>query len=250
MSFQESLLSELSRRQARNASYSLRSFASHLGLSPALLSQLLSGARPLTHRTAVLLSQRLSLDPEQSTKLLMEVNQRRKGNPASPPAGAPLSIDAFKIISDWEHYAVLALADVPNNQAAPAWIAKRLNIPSSRAQEVWTRLEKLGYVKKKGKGFAQAVPSLSTTQDIPSAAIQKFHRQHLEKAASALTNTPVDQRYFGALTFALDPSDLPKFKKLLRQSRGRLAQHASKGKRKLAYHFAMQLFPIDQGEEK
>lgn len=58
----EILSEEFSARQGGNASFSLRSFARTLGISPALLSMIFNRRTTISKRTAILLSKRLGLD--------------------------------------------------------------------------------------------------------------------------------------------------------------------------------------------
>lgn len=250
MRFQERLLTELSQRQAKNPAYSMRAFAAQLGLSPTLLSQLLSGARPLTHRTANLMATRLGLDPAAASQLMAQVSsgKPRMAAPKAPADTTALSVEEFRLLADWEHFAVLALAGVAKNQIKPEWIAHRLGITAHRAAEVFARLEKLGYVQKCGAGFRQTTAPLRTTQDIPSAAIKQYHAQNLEKAKASLYEHIVEERYFGSATFALDPAEVPHFKTFLRRTREKAQKRAGRGRPNRAYHLSLQLFPIDSGE--
>lgn len=59
------LQDELSTRCARNPSYSLRSFAKLLEISPSALSALINGKRPLTNKTKERLGLKLGIKPEQ-----------------------------------------------------------------------------------------------------------------------------------------------------------------------------------------
>src|SRR5476651_669001 len=69
---QEILLKEYNRRKTVNISYSKRSFAKNLGLSPAFLVQLMSGKRRLTSKIAQALSAKLALSPEERHSLASE----------------------------------------------------------------------------------------------------------------------------------------------------------------------------------
>lgn len=66
----EQLREELVRRQQRNPRYSLRAFARATGVSPATMSQVLSGKRSLTLRTARNIIQRLPWDESSRRRFL------------------------------------------------------------------------------------------------------------------------------------------------------------------------------------
>ncbi|MBI1861191.1 MAG: helix-turn-helix domain-containing protein, partial [Deltaproteobacteria bacterium] len=60
-------------RCRRNPAYSLRSFARSLGVSHPSLSQILSGKRPLTQKSAFVIANRLALPPNQRRQLLAQL---------------------------------------------------------------------------------------------------------------------------------------------------------------------------------
>jgi len=71
MTFREVLASELSRRQQRNRRYSLRRFASQLGVHHATLSRLLRGSRPVPERTVRAVGIRLGLPASELDALVL-----------------------------------------------------------------------------------------------------------------------------------------------------------------------------------
>lgn len=157
--------------------------------------------------------------------------------------------DTFRLIADWFHYAILSLAEVPNNSYSKSWVARRLGISPEEAKTALFRLRRLGLIEATGRkptqGFRRVGPPLETTKDIPSAAIQKHHHQNPEKAQVALYKNTVDQRYFGSITAAIDPTDLPELKNVLRSFRSTFRRKVSLSKRTQVYQFCIQLFPVD-----
>ncbi|HAG92455.1 MAG TPA: hypothetical protein DCL41_11310, partial [Bdellovibrionales bacterium] len=59
----EMLNSEFNKRKGRNPNFSLRSFAKWLKISPAQLSQMMTGKRPITINSAQKIGDRLGLSP-------------------------------------------------------------------------------------------------------------------------------------------------------------------------------------------
>src|SRR5262245_40700147 len=73
------LQQELARRCAKNPGYSLRAFSRALGLSPTVLSLVLSGKRPLSKKAVAKVVEVLGLGPEEKAELI----QNREGSPSS-----------------------------------------------------------------------------------------------------------------------------------------------------------------------
>ena len=55
---------EFERRQAINASYSLRAYSKHMGVSVSILSRIMNGKMPMTLKLLQRMSVPLSLSPE------------------------------------------------------------------------------------------------------------------------------------------------------------------------------------------
>ena len=64
------LKKELERRQKNNSAYSLRAFAKYLDVSPAALSQIMSGKRGVSVKRLNFLMDKLGLSPKQQLKVL------------------------------------------------------------------------------------------------------------------------------------------------------------------------------------
>ncbi len=248
--YQEILRNHLAAARVRNPNYSLRSLAKRMGISPALLSQLMTGTRNLTKDTAKKISTTLAISPTQSARIEGEI-ARNKPRSDEGLSSAPKLIDddTFRLIADWYHYAILSLAEVPKNSFSKTWVARRLGITPDEADAALTRLCRLGLITTSGKkptlGFKRSGPPIETTKDVPSAAIQKHHQQNLEKAQIALYKNTVDERYFGSITAAIDTANLPELKKLLRSFRSSFRKKVATSKKTQVYQFCIQLFPID-----
>src|SRR4051812_13706155 len=104
------LAAELAERKRRNPAYSLRAFATQLDVSAASLSQIMSGKRHLTAKTARRMAVRLGLPPERARDFLASVPRPSlvEGVGGARAPRAPLDRDVleaetFEIISDWHH---------------------------------------------------------------------------------------------------------------------------------------------------
>lgn len=243
------LLEVLEERRARNPAYSLRAFAGSCGVSPATMSQILSGKRPLTVKSAKRIAERLALAPDERSRLVRSAGPKRaEREDRALGAREEIDLDRFKAIADWHHYAILSLSELPGHQATPEWIAAKLGIPVSEARAALERLARLGLLTIERRKMRQVPKALVTPHDVPSAALRRHHRQVLERALKALESVPVQWRDFGTLTMAIDPARLPQAKKIIRRFRQQLAAICESGDKKAVYHFSTQFFPVTPPE--
>lgn len=247
--YQVLLKNHLSERQKRNPRFSLRAFSKMLEISPAQLSSLINGRKKLTPKLASKIIDTLNLDEEAYSSLIEEmVPHPRRGQPHLPDLQI-LPEDEFKLISDWVHFAILSLAHIKKNSADTNWIADRLGVEPSLAQEAFLRLKKMGLVKIQGVGFVQTSKPLTTTTDIPSSVIRDYHKQNLNLALNKIESVAVDKREYSSITMAVDPKKFAKAKKMINDFKQKLCLELETGNTSEVYTFSMQLFPLTRQEE-
>jgi uncharacterized protein (TIGR02147 family) len=121
------LKEELGKRQKRNPTYSLRSFARDLKMSAASLSKILGNKQGVSSPKAIEISKLLKLGPSETELFCTSVESnhaRAKVNRigaleklnSEPLREIDLSLDYFRIISDWHHYAILELSEAKGFQ--------------------------------------------------------------------------------------------------------------------------------------
>ena len=229
------LKKELLRRQKNNPAYSLRSFASFLEVSPAALSQMMSGKRGVSHKRLEQIIAKLQL-PISDLKGLIKTQKERETT--------VLKEDEFKLISEWYHFAILSLGELKNAKADPRWIARRLNIPVGLANESFQRLVRMGVVEVKNGSFKQIGPALKTTTDIPSDSIRSYHKTVLGLAQNKLETVPIEDREFQSLTLAINTKNIPKAKKITAEFKEEMLELLEKGSLDEVYQLSIQLFPL------
>ena len=179
---------------------------------------------------------------------LLEATLRESGAPAD--ALIDLREEEFQLVSDWYHFAILGLAELPHHRADPRWIARQLGIGVTEAAEGLARLERLGIAEAKNGRLRQLMKPLRTTTDVPSAAIRQYHRQNLDNARDRLEQVPVQDRDYSAITMAIARRNLPKAKKLIAEFKRKLCALLEDGEKEAVYTLAIQLFPVSKLEEK
>lgn len=241
------LQEEFQKRHATNSRYSLRAFANSLDLSPATLSQILSGKRAVTKKTVLKIAKNLDLTSRQTLQLGRSVLPREilEQDPGNDEHFDMLADDQFALVSDWQHYAILSLGWLKQNQSTPTWVAKRLAISNTQAAEGLSRLERLKLIEIKPDGsFVRTAKPITTQTDIPSEAVKKYHRQILELAKEKLDKIPVAKREYNTVTMAIDPSLLSTAKEMMKQFRRDLSTELERGDQREVYALALQLFPL------
>lgn len=243
------LKNELKERQARNPSFSMRSFAKWLGLSPAQLSQVISGKRKVTPKVLRTVSDRLGLSPIERIAFMNKTLSIDEGGTLPAHASLQLSEDQFRLISDWYHIAILSLIKTPGAKADPRWIGRRLGISVTQAQEALLRLTRLELIETSPQLKRTGQP-LRLSSEFRSDAIRTYHKQNLGLAIEKLDLVPNALREVQAITMAIDPAKIPRAKKLIDDFLLQLEGLLESGKTSEVYTLSVQLFPLTQGDSK
>lgn len=235
------LLKHFQERKNRNPSYSLRAFARDLQVSAAALSQYLSRKRELSKTNKEKVVTRLQFSPAES---LVFFEQRAKNKIEQNKA--ILSEDLFNIIGDWVSFAILSLAKIKNQAAQPEKISKRLGVETDSVVLALERLIRLKLISVKNNRLFRTQNALATTDDVPSAAIRKYHFSLLQKAQDALQNEPIERRDISAMTFSASSKHMPEVKKILRATQNKIAKLTQTGDADEVFVIATQYFALTQ----
>jgi uncharacterized protein (TIGR02147 family) len=257
-SFRHFLQGELIRRCEKNAAYSLRAFARTLGCDVSTLSKILKGKRPTGRITIEKLGARLGLSPERVQRF-MESRERPTTATANTstmagPDYQQLTLDSFKIISDWYHYGILELMRVDHFKPDSKWIARTLGLTVSEVNIAVERLVRVGILEINAQGeWIDHSEGRSTTigNEFSAAAFRNLQRQVLELALKALEEVPMDKRDQTSMTMAIDSRLLPEAKTRIKNFRRELAHFLSRGeKRDAVYNLGISLYPLTREKGK
>ena len=216
------LAEELERRIKKNPSYSLRSFAQVLQLSPGELSEIIRGKRRLSLKGAFKVVKALGLQTAEAEKFLNLVQYTEAARAGMPlPKGKlvahSLSADFFHLVSDWYCFAILSLAETKDFRFDIGVIAKQFKISITEAKLALDRLERVGLLKRVNGQLQVVSDFVVSPDDIASEAVKRCHEQLLDKAKDALQTQSIDEREMGGITFAVNPKRLPELKKDLKK---------------------------------
>jgi uncharacterized protein (TIGR02147 family) len=246
----------------KNPTYSLRAFARQLAMSPSHLSRALSGRKRLSVQSARLVSQSLAHSPEEAEHFLalVEIEGARSDEAKKKIIGRlakdkragsrVVALETFRAISGWHHFAILSLTTTRGFRADASWIAKRLGIKPLEARLAVDRLIALGLLEKTPKGWrAVNDANIETADDVGSAAIRENHRQHLELAAKALEEVPVELREFQNLSLSMNLSEMPKAKKMIRAFVKRLNHELETNPGQEIFQMNLQFYLLSKSEK-
>lgn len=256
------LRASLEEKAKQNPAFSLRAFARFSGISPSHLSRTLSGQKKLSSSSVHLIANSLGLSAGETNHLLALVELEKTTDDKKKSrivrslgrqAGGRtkvLSLENFQVLSDWYHFAILALAKTRGFQASSLWLAQRLGIRSLDAKFALERLVKLGLLEKHGSGWRAADDGqISTTDDLASAAIRENHRQHLQLAEKALAELAVEVREFNNLTLAMNLGDIPKAKRKIRAFIDEFNREMERDQAQEIFQLNVQFYPLSRREK-
>lgn len=247
--FRALLQEELLERCKKNPRYSLRSFAQSLKVGSSDLSKIIHGKRGLSDEMIVRLGTRLDLDPKAIEKYratAKDKGPKRKGASASGDF-ATLSLDAFRVVSDWYPLAIVEMAKVRGFDPSPKAIAKALGLTVNEVTIAIERLVRLGMleVTEDGKFVDLAGSTTAVTPDYTDAAKRKYQKQILEKAMAAIDNVPITQRDQSSMLMAVDSAKLDEARVLIKDFRRQLCRLLESGNNKDQVMFlSVSLFPV------
>jgi len=239
----DKIKSEFEDRQKRNSSYSLRAYAQWLELSPAQVSQMISGKRPATLNTLNKLKSKLNFSPKEERIFIEEIVSTKIAAVDSKKDVVNLKEDEFKLIADWYHFAILALLKLKGASLTIRSLSTRLGTSFINIRDALDRLERLKIIRRDPE-LEQISPPLEVTSEIPSSAIQLYHRQNLNMAMDRLADCPPESRQFQSIYINLNDDQIRRYKSLIDDFLDEASKLSSTDKHSKLYALNVQLFPL------
>ena len=246
---QELLTTEYAKRKERNPNFSIRAFARFLEVSPAQLSQMMTGKRSITVKSIQKISARLNLSPSEKREIAQVYLNPDMTETSAQKKRLKLKDDQFKVISDWYHFAILSLTRIKDSRPDPRWIARRLGISTEEASQALLRLERMGIIQTKPQ-FKQVASLLDIDSEIPSQAIRKYHKQNLNLAIEKIDTVENSLRQIQSLSIPLNPKKIDSFKKLIDGFLEEASELSGKSPGTEVYSLNVQLIPVTTSTEK
>lgn len=250
-----------------NPHYTVPSFARDLGVSKSYLWRLLNGERPLTVKQAIQMAAILGLTAKRTDDLIAQiVLESGKNSKVSKVLRAKVEnrktaaeslthydIERFKVISQWQHLAILNLIRVKGFRASSAWIAKRLGISTLEAEDSVDRLLKVGLVKRERSTLKRTEQQFFVNSQKPSVAMSKHLEQMSDKAKEAMKDTSQEafqNRFIAGITLPADPAKIAQLKARLQEIQMEFLEPITSQENTAVYQINLQLFPLTQKDSQ
>jgi uncharacterized protein (TIGR02147 family) len=247
--FRDLLRTELVARIKRNPGYSLRAFARSLGVSPATISIVISGKKPVTLSLIRRVAPALKLTSEKVKNYQIELIQSTEGQ-SGQKTYQMVELDQVAIISDWYHYAILNLMRTTGFKAKPLWISRRLGIKPVEAQMALERLIRVGLLSVRQAGKLTDVSSGFTSHikaDRTTHAARENQRQFFELGRKAIDDVEFSSRNHTGVTLAFNVKDLARAKDMIAEFRRKFHETFDQsGDADAVYHLCLGLFPLSK----
>ena len=253
------LKEELALRCERNRQYSVRAFARAIRTDAGALSRILSGKQVPSLKLAQQLMSALDLEPKDQQGFLASLAEEHRSrgmkrlnpffrkHPGASAAAKELSIDVYRVISEWYHTAILELTFTENFQSSPAWIAQQIGINEIEAKLAIERLLNVGLLKNENGQLTKTNEQLSTAdKHLTTPALRKNQKQLLERAIQSLEEDPIEERSMTSMTMAIDETKLPLAKQMIREFNQTLCKFLESGKKTRVYNLGVALYPLQK----
>ncbi|MDH4468554.1 MAG: TIGR02147 family protein [Bacteriovoracaceae bacterium] len=228
---------ELKRRKTLNPQYSLRSFANYLNISPASLSQVLSGRRKLAGIVKNKIVEKLEIDKKLS-------------------ASENLSYELldYTFHSQWQYDAILELVKFSDFKTSSKWISQKLNISKLEAKKAIASLKKRNLLikNKSGNWIDNSTGHTShITSQGTSEARKNYQSELLRLSMESLVNDDIEQRDHTSMMVSIKKDKIPLAKELIKEFRRKFAKLIdSKENPDHIYQLALSFFPITKEIKK
>jgi len=248
--FKRRLQQELTRRTEENPRFSARAFAKQLAIDPSSFIQIINGKRTLTDKMCLRLASKMDLSP-QELESLMGVRSEDSKERAFDHFSR-ISMDSFRVMSDWYHYAILGLTHLKHFNPELKWISRVLGISIHEARIAVERLQRLDYlIIEDGKWLDNLGDANNLGNEYTAPAARRLQKQVLEKAIYALENIPYEQRVQSSMTLPVPKERVHEAKEKILHFLDELDSFLREGsKHDEIYNVSFSLYPISNSTQE
>ncbi|KHD87106.1 MAG: hypothetical protein OM95_16280 [Bdellovibrio sp. ArHS] len=246
-------------KKKNNPRLSLRSIAIKMGIPSGRLSELLKGKRRLTDYYLNKACVALKISPQYCEQMRRATLTEGSADKPAPGYGKQLTEAEIEKLSTWKPGAIMSFLetsgykdftqDHPDVEKQVLFIASTIGLSGPETFSILEILKGTQLIFWEDGRWHPSHNQTTTGYDVPNKFIQAGHAQDLLLAQQKLFSVNIQKRDFSSITIALNPKDIPKAKKLIRNFRRSLTSLLEKGEKKDVYQLSIQLFPLsDPGE--
>lgn len=254
------------RAKKQNPAFSLRALAKKLELSPGFVSKVLSGKIDLPFQRVNDFVAALRMDKVSENRLLRTMTDA-KTERLSGLAAANSKVDdvmqgyvevgerQFVWLSKWFYIPVLDLSTHEDFEDRTEWVASRLSISKTEAQNALELLKQQGYLIQDEAGrWRKRDKHLRFPTKESREPIRKYHELLLKKAIEHLRQFHMpedfDRRLMTGIWIAANPEQMQKAQAKLHEAMYEIASILSQGECSDIYYLSSQLFPVTKKSTK
>lgn len=245
--------------------YSYRVFLARGGLkSPSHLKMIIDSQRNLTSKTIAKYITALNLKDKNEQNYfdyLVQYNQSKdldkKGDlfqllmQEKGKKGLTLIEQAqYNFLANWYNVVIYVLIDMNHFVENDSRLIKilRSRVSKKMVEEAFVTLKILGFIEKSDNGvFRQTNGALSTSDDIKSIAIHKYHNSMIKLGLESLEKDDLQKREFNGVTLPINKDKLPLLKEKIREFRKEVNSLTSAYiDPTQVYQLNIQLFPLTE----
>ncbi len=160
--------------------------------------------------------------------------------------------DQFEFYARWYHNSVRELATLIDFKEDYTLLGRLLkpSISAGKARASIRLLLRLGLLVKTNDGYIQSSPSITTGEEVISAAVGSFHTQNMELASRSLDNCAPTERDISCLVVGMSPQGFATVKAEIQDFRKKLVELIRNDlPATRVYHINFQLFPTSEGPD-
>ena len=240
---------------------SQRKLASSLGVSPAFLTMIVAGKRPLKSKLLVALVEYLefkdiearhlelltilgdSCDKKQKELAYSQISLSKNYQTVKPQES-----NTYKYLSTWENVAIREMTELEGFQLNASWIKERLlkTTTLKKIQECISFLLDHELIKRKKQSSEyKAGGHLNCVDGIYKLSLGKFHSNMLSMANESIELVPSNERLILGHTVTLSEENFVESNKILAEALEKIKKLNKKGQKNTrVYHFEMASFPL------
>lgn len=247
------LIEDFKRRQEKNSSFSLRSYAKFLGIDSSLTSKILNKKRSLSSDLFKKISCKLEISTDEKELIEGMFNENNTIHKfrlkKSKDEFKHLNQQQFEIISDWHNYALLELIRTNDFRPDLLWISKKLGVTQKKLLKLITNLQSLNFLDIDKDGNWKDISSGATTHILPedktSTANKLYQKELLEEALYALKNIDITKRDQSSIMMATSSKKINEAKSLIKDFRRKLCAFLEDTEDlDTVYNVSISLFPL------